>query len=575
MQAMNGSGGLGVRRLYRLVGCVAAVLALSAMTVPSIAGAAKAKQTYLALGDSLAFGYQQHIFNEKLTSGDLPQEFKGGYAEDYYGLLSPTTQKTTTYVNDGCPGETSASLIGNGPELAAVQASVPAATGEAPCAYHNVAGLKLHNEYGGTKSQLESAIETIKNGPKVMKITLDIGANDQLHLISRLEAEISAEITHKVVDLAGAEGERAVRAKLEEEAEADIVAYLKDEVPLPPTNVIPYFTSGEEAIASATGKAYAKAACEFIGEGIYGPGSGPFVWEPVCASPYSLPGHPAVKTVEEAQLLGYTQSTPTIKHEYVVIGAVFESLYSEANKAELEAIGEAAGNLFAYNYLKDNKAKLEAEGGAKLVEDLNLNAPLLDQQIERNVTGIVIALRKAGYKGMVTFVGTYDAYGNDYGTGELLPTSNALTEGLNGAEATGFAKRPVKACYVDLHSLFNTENGPEEVGHMETWTNMANFSETEIKGVDGAVVTEGSAEITGIAVPALLSAGDKVTGTGIPPGTKVVSVTGKTAILSNAIEAGTNGFEAITIYKANGPDIHPTLLGSVEIAKDIKSSCAF
>jgi hypothetical protein len=570
MQAMNGSGGLGVRRLYRLVGCVAAVLALSAMTVPSIAGAAKAKQTYLALGDSLAFGYQQHIFNEKLTSGDLPQEFKGGYAEDYYGLLSPTTQKTTTYVNDGCPGETTASMIGNGPELAAVQATVPAATGEAPCAYHNADGLKLHNEYGGTKSQLESAIETIKNGPKVMKITLDIGANDQLHLISRLEAEISAEITHKVVDLAGAEGERAVRAKLEEEAEKDILAYLKDEVPLPPVNFIPYFTSGEEATASATGKAYAQAACEYISYITYATTA---YWEAVCASPYVLPGHPAVTTVEEAQLLGYTASTPTIKHEYVVIGAVFENLYAEANGPELAAIGEAAGNLFAYNYLKENAAKLEEEGKVKLIEDLNLNAGQLDQQIERNVTGIVIALRKAGYKGMITFVGTYDAYGNDYGTGELLPTSNALTEGLNASETAGFKKRPVKACYVDLHTAFNTENGPEEVLHMETWTNMANFSETPVP--DGATVTEGSAEITGIVVPPFLSVGDGVTGAGIPAGTKVVSVTGNTAVLSNKVEAGTNGFEAITIHKANGPDIHPTLLGSAEIAKDIKSHCAF
>ena len=59
MQAMNGFLASGGRRGSRLVGCVIALLALAAMTLPSAASAMKPKvrKTYVALGDSLAFGY--------------------------------------------------------------------------------------------------------------------------------------------------------------------------------------------------------------------------------------------------------------------------------------------------------------------------------------------------------------------------------------------------------------------------------------------------------------------------------------------------------------------------------------
>ncbi len=66
-------------------------------------------------------------------------------------------------VNDGCPGETTDSMIGDGPLAAAMEADL-GAKGEAPCAYHNVDGLPLHNEYGEGKSQLENALETIAVG---------------------------------------------------------------------------------------------------------------------------------------------------------------------------------------------------------------------------------------------------------------------------------------------------------------------------------------------------------------------------------------------------------------------------
>src|SRR5271155_1759564 len=67
MQAMNGSGAARARRFCCLLGSLAALVALAAMSVPSIAAAGTAKDlklqpiknTYLALGDSLAFGYSE------------------------------------------------------------------------------------------------------------------------------------------------------------------------------------------------------------------------------------------------------------------------------------------------------------------------------------------------------------------------------------------------------------------------------------------------------------------------------------------------------------------------------------
>ena len=90
MQAMNGSGGLGIRRFCRLLGCVAALVALSAMAVPSIAAAkkpVKVKETYLALGDSLAFGYSQQLFNENEKTAENPTAFEHG---------TPTTTSTSS-----------------------------------------------------------------------------------------------------------------------------------------------------------------------------------------------------------------------------------------------------------------------------------------------------------------------------------------------------------------------------------------------------------------------------------------------------------------------------------------------
>jgi hypothetical protein len=438
MQAMNGSGALGIRRLCRLLGCIAALVALATMAVPSIAAAKKTpkiKQTYLALGDSLAFGYSKQLFNENEKLGESPTAFEHGYANDYLNLVN--AKKETQLVNDGCPGETSASLIGDGPLLTALQAANPAVTGEAPCAYHYTDGLRLHNEYGAGESQLESAVKTVgeeaAKGTPVKAITLDIGANDQLHLVATIEAEVKARQTKKVIGIATVEAEQAVAKHVESIALKEIE---------------------ELVITKAEEKAYGETGGpEVVGE----------------------------QAFDEA--VGKDAAEYQAAHAAELAGMLIpdEEAYAATHGAELEAEGKADGEYFAYVYETTHATELTEEGDAIAKGAIEADAPGLFAQIVTNAGATIETLKQAGFKGRFIFVGTYNTYGNDYGTGELLPGSNALLAALSAAEKKAFKKGPAKACVVDEQTLFNTETQPSEKEHMEEWTNMANFTTFEGK----------------------------------------------------------------------------------------------
>ncbi len=206
------------RSRTRLIGCLMAIaLTLSALVFASAASAkAPIKETYLALGDSLAFGYSQQLFNENEKFGEPPTAFENGYANLYFNFRKPKSVGSQL-VNNGCPGETTDSMIGNGPLGAALEAGA-GAHGESPCAYHK-AGLPLHNEYGGTKSQLESALEVIGTeaaaGTPVTTLSLNIGANDELHQIGKCEAEVKHEFETEGKSKYGATPTAAVKGCIE------------------------------------------------------------------------------------------------------------------------------------------------------------------------------------------------------------------------------------------------------------------------------------------------------------------------------------------------------------------------
>lgn len=188
MSATNGS--TRPRHSGRMIGlALAVVFALSALFASSASATPPVTQSYLALGDSLAFGYSTHAFNENLPA-ESPSAFEKGYVNFYFNHLKPAKEGVQLQ-NKGCPGETTDSMIGNGALAAAF--GIP---GESPCAYHK-AGFPLHSEYGGEKSQLESTIETIAVdqalGKPVTHLSLNIGANDELHAIAKCEAEVKSE----------------------------------------------------------------------------------------------------------------------------------------------------------------------------------------------------------------------------------------------------------------------------------------------------------------------------------------------------------------------------------------------
>ncbi len=131
--------------------------AMSAMTAKTSATptAVGPRTYYLALGDSLAFGYQPDL------------QFYQGYADDFYAQLLPFG--TLSLINMACPGETSTTFISGG------------------CPY------SFLRKYPYQGAQLAAALAFIASHPgQVSPVTLDIGANDLLPLIDTTHCTIAS-----------------------------------------------------------------------------------------------------------------------------------------------------------------------------------------------------------------------------------------------------------------------------------------------------------------------------------------------------------------------------------------------
>src|SRR5256712_7685837 len=137
-----------MKRVVRLL-VVLLPLALLAGTVPA---SANDEAGYLALGDSVAFGYNPLVFNSNPTDTDA-----------YIGYPEVLSKHV---VNASCSGETSGSLIVGPPDNG--------------CAgFRSVA--PLHVGYTGT--QLGFAVAYIRAHPDTQLVTIDIGANDLFVLL--------------------------------------------------------------------------------------------------------------------------------------------------------------------------------------------------------------------------------------------------------------------------------------------------------------------------------------------------------------------------------------------------------
>ena len=122
------------------------------------------KKYYLALGDSLAYGFQPDL------------DFNDGYADDFYANLK--THGTTSLANMGCPGETSTTMIKGGCKFSVLR------------------------KYFYLGPQLSAAVKYLKNRPGLVSpVTLDMGANDLLPDINTSNCTISSNFSNDLATL--------------------------------------------------------------------------------------------------------------------------------------------------------------------------------------------------------------------------------------------------------------------------------------------------------------------------------------------------------------------------------------
>lgn len=125
--------------------------AASAHTAQQLVGP---KEFYLALGNSLSFGYQPDL------------DFDDGYANDFFRDLQ--AHGVTSSANLGCPGETSETFINGG------------------------CPLPLLRKYPYIGAQLNTAVHYLSSHRgEVSPVTLDIGANDVLPDINAKTCQIN------------------------------------------------------------------------------------------------------------------------------------------------------------------------------------------------------------------------------------------------------------------------------------------------------------------------------------------------------------------------------------------------
>ncbi len=212
----------GLTRSFRLIGCLVAVALVGSALFSAVASAAKAplKATnYIAMGDSVSYGYSEQKFDENYPA-EPPSAFEGGFVNllgEKLASLEKKSGNALTTANLSCPGEVSDGLIGENPALGGGQLA-NGASDSAPCAWHNVDGFRRHFSYG-TVSQLEAAIgiatETADEGllGPTKYVTLQIGSNDELavvHACSTKSYDEEHGFTHGLIECllheAGTEG---------------------------------------------------------------------------------------------------------------------------------------------------------------------------------------------------------------------------------------------------------------------------------------------------------------------------------------------------------------------------------
>ena len=170
------------RARARVLACsVAAIAVVGGLAYAPAAGAAPlvTGSTYLALGDSLTYGYHQAQFGKELEEKGFAEakNYEENFVNDF-GATLKVLQPKLSITNLGCPGETTETFLkGSGvPGYCA-----GGATGTPfPMAF-------LHHPYStATTTQMEEAEAILKANPNVSPITLLMGANDILQYLEHV-----------------------------------------------------------------------------------------------------------------------------------------------------------------------------------------------------------------------------------------------------------------------------------------------------------------------------------------------------------------------------------------------------
>jgi hypothetical protein len=121
----------------------------------------------MALGDSLAFGFQQDKFTNEILNGTYdPASFNTGFVDVLSSILRGQLPNLKM-VNFSCPGETIFTF----------------ALGGCPIHY-SLFALPLHDDYPAATTQLQAAVNYLQAHPnEVVLITLTIGNSDLLQVI--------------------------------------------------------------------------------------------------------------------------------------------------------------------------------------------------------------------------------------------------------------------------------------------------------------------------------------------------------------------------------------------------------
>jgi lysophospholipase L1-like esterase len=150
------------------VGAAAIAITTVVAVTPSIAATGPAPVSagarYLALGDSVPFGYRES------TAVQAPNYMKPNTFVGYPELIANNLDLKLT--NASCPGETTTAMIDVTAQDNGCQTQVNGDPG-----YR--AAYPLHTDYGSpSTSQLDFAISFLKAHPGTKLVTLQIGAND-------------------------------------------------------------------------------------------------------------------------------------------------------------------------------------------------------------------------------------------------------------------------------------------------------------------------------------------------------------------------------------------------------------